>query len=104
MGFGSARIPTNTFNNLLHHAAIYVLLSILTFTHSTLNIMTGIFIVTTGLFYFVGWAVGKYEEKEQTAGTSYNPVPGERVPIAGAGFQQGGGAKPPAQQNSAYNF
>ncbi|GMH91250.1 hypothetical protein TrST_g398 [Triparma strigata] len=85
---------------------VYVLLSILMFTHKTLNIMTGIFIVLTALFYLVGWAVGKYEEQEQAKGTSYNPVPGERVPITGAGFQQpaAAAANPSAQQSSSYNF
>ena len=47
---------------------IYVLLSILTFTHKTINIMTGIFLVITGLLHLMGWAVQKYEEKETAGG------------------------------------
>ena len=49
--------------------------------------MSGIFMVTTGLLFLFGWMVEKYEEREQGTGTTYNAVPGERVPISGAGFK-----------------
>jgi hypothetical protein len=69
--------------------------------------MSGIFLVATGVVFLLGWVVGKYEEQETGKGTTYNAVPGERVPISGAGgFVPGGGGGTSNTKNTqgAYDF
>jgi len=78
------------FANGLLRLLLYVVLSILCFQGDFFTIFPGALLILTGVFYAGGWLVGKIEEKENANGASYNPVPGERVPISA----QGGGATP----------
>ncbi|GMI39529.1 hypothetical protein TeGR_g11285 [Tetraparma gracilis] len=90
------------FTNGILRLGIYVVLSILTFHGSTICILPGVFLIFTGLFYALGFMVGKYEEREIAGSASYNPVPGERVPISAGGGAAA--AAPPAAKSGGYDF
>ena len=63
---------------------IWTLLSIITFLPpSSINILSGICCLLTGIINLLGWIFRLQEEKEMKANTKYNAVPGERIPISG---------------------
>jgi hypothetical protein len=109
--FRSMAVETVFFTNGILRCGLYVVISILTFGGGFFTVFPGVFLLLTGIFYAGGWIVGRYEERENAASTSYNPVPGERVPISGSsgssnqpspGLWGQGAAKPAA--GSGFDF
>ena len=79
------------FDKGVVRALIYVPLSILTFHGPTICAVPGSFVVVTSFLYICDYCVKRAEERETAAKSSYNPVPGERVPISGGAGSGGGG-------------
>ena len=75
-------IKSNGLLNML----IWTTFSIVLFIPpASINIMSGIFCLATGIVNLLGWIFRLQEEKEMSANTKYNAVPGERIPITGGG-------------------
>ena len=73
-------IKQNGFLNFI----IWTIFSIITFLPpSSINILSGICCLLTGIINLLGWVFRLQEEKEMKANTKYNAVPGERIPITG---------------------
>lgn len=105
--FRSAAVDTIFLKNGFLRLGLYVICSILTFHGKSVNILSGVCMILTGLCFLMAYLVEKMEEREAGQNTTYNAVPGERVPISGAGFTPSAAsstAGPADPKSGAYDF